>query len=316
MSNFSAGTRRSRLALAQTKYVIDLLRRKNNQIHIDILEINSSGDLDVRPLYTFDKKGIFEKEIDQAVIEGRVDFAVHSAKDVPSELFSELELASVPTRSAYNDVLINREGLQLNMLPSGATVGTSSLRRAVQLIRKRADLKVKPIRGNIETRIQKVKAGQYDAIVLAQAGLERLGLTEHIAERFGVLDFIPAAGQGALALICKKSDVGLLNLLKSVEDSRSRAELEAERSLLSTVEGGCKFPVGVVAAGSRDRDLLTLCTEAFSADGSERISIKESGRIGEARKVGIRAAHRMLDKGVKDFSESWQSALKLWNTTL
>lgn len=310
------GTRRSRLALAQTKFVIDLLRRKNNQIHIDTLEINSSGDLDARPLYTFDRKGIFEKEIDQAVIEGKVNFAVHSAKDVPSNLFSELELASVPTRSAYNDVLINREGLQLHMLPSGATVGTSSLRRAVQLMRKRPDLQVKPIRGNIETRIQKVEAGQYDAIILAQAGLERLRMTEHIAERFGVLDFIPAAGQGALALICKRSDFDLLNLLKSVEDSRSRAELEAERNLLSVVEGGCKFPVGAMAAASRDKDLLTLCTEAFPADGSERISIKESGRIAEARNVGIRAGHRLLDKGIKDFSESWESALKLWNDPL
>jgi len=167
MRNYTVGTRRSRLALLQTRSVVDLLTRSKRQTRINILEINSSGDLDVRPLYTFDRKGIFEKEIDQAVIDGYADFAVHSAKDVPTELFSDLTLASVPTRSATNDVLIHSKGLKLNELPSGAVIGTSSLRRAVQLLRMRPELKVKPIRGNIETRIRKVETGVYDAVVLA-----------------------------------------------------------------------------------------------------------------------------------------------------
>ncbi len=313
MRNYTVGTRHSRLALEQTKSVVDLLMRTKRQIYINILRINSSGDLDVRPLYTFDRKGIFEKEIDQAVIDRYADFAVHSAKDVPTELFSDLTLASVPTRSAVNDVLIHRNGLKLNELPSGAMVGTSSLRRAVQLLRMKPELKVKPIRGNIETRIRKVETGPYDAIVLAQAGLDRLGLTKYITERFNVTDFVPAAGQGALALICRRDRSDLINLLKLVEDPLSRAELEAERNLLSVVEGGCKFPVGVVALSTKKPNLLILNAKVFSADGSDQIFITEKGRIEEARNIGIKAGQRLLDEGVKDFSESWELALKNWN---
>jgi len=316
MVNYTVGTRRSRLALLQTKSVVDLLTRSKRQTQINILEINSSGDLDVRPLYTFDRKGIFEKEIDQTVIDGYADFAVHSAKDVPTELFSDLTLASVPTRSATNDVLIHSKGLKLNELPSGAVVGTSSLRRAVQLLRMRPELKVKPIRGNIETRIRKVETGMYDAIVLAQAGLDRLGLTKYITERFDIMNFVPAAGQGALALICRKDRMDLLDLLKLVEDPRSRAELEAERNLLSVVEGGCRFPVGVVTLSAKDSNRLTLFVKVFSADGSDQIIVTESGRIEEARNIGLKAGQRLLDEGVKDFSQSWELALKNWNDLL
>jgi hydroxymethylbilane synthase len=313
LRKFTVGTRRSRLALEQTKSVVDMIIRKNSQVHIDILKINSSGDLDVRPLYTFDKKGIFEKEIDQAVIDGRADFAVHSAKDVPTELFAELELASVPTRSLTNDVLINCKGLKFNELAPRSVIGTSSLRRAVQLLRMRPELKVIPIRGNIETRIKKVESGLYDAIVLAQAGLERLGLTKYVTEQFDVRDFMPAVGQGALALVCKNSDADILKLLKSVEDPRSRAELEAERNLLSVVEGGCKLPVGAAAVSSEDSKTLTLVTKAFPADGSEEIFVTESGATVDAKDVGIRAGYRLLEKGVKDFSRGWEMALKEWN---
>lgn len=313
MRNYTIGTRHSRLAIEQTETVVNSLKRIRRQTHINILKISSSGDLDVRPLYTFDSKGIFEKEIDQAVINGSADFAVHSAKDVPTELFSDLVLASVPTRSAVNDVLIHRNGLKLRDLPTGAVVGTSSLRRAVQLLRMKPDLRVKPIRGNIETRIKKVEVGAYDAIVLAQAGLDRLRLTEYITERFDVIDFVPAAGQGALALVCRRNRPDLLSFLKLIEDPRSRAELEAERNLLSVVEGGCKFPVGVVALSSDRPNLLTLNAKVFSADGSDQIFVTEKGRIEEARSVGIKAGQRLLDNGVKDFSQGWESALMKWN---
>lgn len=313
MRNYTIGTRHSRLALEQTEVVVNSLRRVRRQTHINILKINSSGDLDVRPLYTFDNRGIFEKEIDQAVINGSADFAVHSAKDVPTELFSDLVLASVPTRSAVNDVLIHRNGLKLKELPTGAVVGTSSLRRAVQILRMKPDLRVKPIRGNIETRIKKVEVGAYDAIVLAQAGLDRLRLTEYITERFNVIDFIPAAGQGALALVCRRNRPDLISFLKLIEDPRSRAELEAERNLLSVVEGGCKFPVGVVALSSDRPNFLTLNAKVFSADGSDQIFVTEKGRIEEARSVGIKAGQRLLDNGVKDFSQGWESALIKWN---
>ena len=313
MRNYTVGTRHSRLALEQTETVVNSLMKIRRQTHINILKINSSGDLDVRPLYTFDSKGIFEKEIDQAVINGSADFAVHSAKDIPTELFSDLVLASVPIRSAVNDVLIHRNGLKLRELPNGAVVGTSSLRRAVQLLRMRPDLRVKPIRGNIETRIKKVEVGAYDAIVLAQAGLDRLRLTGYITEQFDVINFVPAAGQGALAIVCRRDRPDLLSFLKLIEDPRSRAELEAERNLLSVVEGGCKFPVGVVALSSKRPNLLTLNAKVFSADGSDQIFVTEKGRIEEARSIGIKAGQRLLDKGVKDFSQGWESALMKWN---
>ena len=313
MRNYTVGTRHSRLALEQTETVVNSLMKIRRQTHINILKINSSGDLYDRPHYTFDSKGIFDKEIDQAVINGSADFAVHSAKDIPTELFSDLVLASVPIRSSVNDVLIHRNGLKLRELPNGAVVGTSSLRRAVQLLRMRPDLRVKPIRGNIETRIKKVEVGAYDAIVLAQAGLDRLRLTGYITERFDVINFVPAAGQGALALVCRRDRPDLLSFLKLIEDPRSRAELEAERNLLSVVEGGCKFPVGVVALSSKRPNLLTLNAKVFSADGSDQIFVTEKGRIEEARSIGIKAGQRLLDKGVKDFSQGWESALMKWN---
>jgi hydroxymethylbilane synthase len=180
----------------------------------------------------------------------------------------------------------------------------------------RPELTVKPIRGNIETRIKKVEAGAYDAIILAQAGLDRLGIARYITERFDVHDFVPAAGQGALALVCRRDNLDLLNLLKSIENPLSRAELEAERALLSKVEGGCKFPVGVVASSTRSPNVLTLVARVFSADGSDQISIKEEGRIEQAKNLGFKAGQRLLDEGVKDFSQSWESALKNWNNPL
>lgn len=314
MRSYTVATRRSRLALEQTKAVVGLLMRRKSQTYVNILKITSSGDLDARPLYSFERKGIFEKEIDQAVIDGHADFAVHSAKDVPTELFSDLSLASVPHRSAVNDVLIHRSGLKLNELPSGTVVGTSSLRRAVQLLRIKSELIVKPIRGNIDTRIKKVESGEYDAIILAEAGLDRLGLTKHITERFDLMDFVPAAGQGALALICRKEREDVVDLLKLAEDPLSRAELEAERSVLSIVEGGCKFPVGVVALSPNNANILTLIARVFSADGSDQISVVEKGRIEEARTIGLRAGQKLIDKGVEDFSQSWQSALRNWDS--
>lgn len=314
MGNYTVATRRSRLALEQTKAVVSLLMRNRRETFINILKITSSGDVDARPLYSFERKGIFEKEVDQAVIDGHADFAVHSAKDVPTELFSDLFLASVPHRSAANDVLIHRNGLKLNELPSGTVVGTSSLRRAVQLLRIRSGLIVKPIRGNIETRIKKVETGEYDAIILAEAGLDRLGLTRYITERFDLINFVPAAGQGALALICRRDRGDVLDLLKLAEDPLSRAELEAERSVLSVVEGGCKFPVGVVALSTNNANVLTLIAKVFSADGSDQISIAEKGQIEEARTIGIRAGQKLLDEGVEDFSQSWESALRNWNS--
>src|SRR5215472_973437 len=179
---YKVGTRGSRLAIAQTEIVLSILREKTS-IDYEIVTINTTGDIDKRPIFTIDEKGIFEKEINQAVISGQVDFAVHSLKDIPSDLSDKLIVASIPKRASPNDVLVSKGNQKLADLSRNSKVGTSSLRRAIQVTKLRPDLHVKPIRGNVETRISRTVDGEYDAAVLAEAGLTRLGMEDVIAER-------------------------------------------------------------------------------------------------------------------------------------
>ncbi|MGI0082285.1 MAG: hydroxymethylbilane synthase, partial [Nitrosopumilaceae archaeon] len=235
---YKIGTRGSLLSLAQTNWVISELKKKSPQTEFEIITIKTKGDTDARPLFSINQKGIFEKEIDKAVAEQKVDFAVHSLKDVPSELPDDLTLACIPVREAANDVFISKDGQTLATIKKGAIVGTSSLRRAVQVSRIRPDLIVKPIRGNIETRIKKIDEGKYDAVVLAQAGLARLGLDVKF-ERLSTNDFPPSPGQGAIAIVSRKDNYELIELLKKIEDPASRYAVEAERSLSIFVDSGC-----------------------------------------------------------------------------
>ncbi|MEK6877501.1 MAG: hydroxymethylbilane synthase, partial [Thermoproteota archaeon] len=173
---YKIGTRGSLLSLAQTNWVISELKKRSPETEFEIVTIKTKGDTDARPLFTINQKGIFEKEIDRAVVEKKVDFAVHSLKDVPSELSDDLVLACIPKRESANDIFISKDGSTLQTIKKGSKIGTSSLRRAIQVSRIRPDLIVKPIRGNIETRIRKIDQGEFDAVVLAQAGITRLGL--------------------------------------------------------------------------------------------------------------------------------------------
>ncbi|MER3408140.1 MAG: hydroxymethylbilane synthase, partial [Nitrososphaera sp.] len=266
---FRVGTRGSRLALAQTELALAALRRASPGARFEIVTISTRGDVDRRPLFTMDEKGIFEKEVNEAVRNGQVDFAVHSLKDVPSDMSADLVVACIPRRARPNDVLVvNDKNRRLEELAAGSVVGTSSLRRAVQLMRARPDLKVKPIRGNVETRVKKVIAGEYDAIVLAEAGLSRIGMKDVIVQRFAVRDFVPAPGQGAIAIVCRRDDKKTMAMLRRIEDPRSRAEITAERALIEKVEGGCRFPLGAVAVTAAGGERLTLYASVFSADGS------------------------------------------------
>ncbi|HYZ65825.1 MAG TPA: hydroxymethylbilane synthase, partial [Nitrososphaeraceae archaeon] len=203
LKQLTVGTRGSKLAITQTEIVVRALRRLFPSIHFSVVTIKTKGDVDKRPLFTIDRKGIFEKEINDAVITNNIDFAVHSLKDIPSDLPGVLTIASIPKRSKPNDVLVSYKKIRLKRLRPGAVIGTSSLRRAIQLIRLRSDLDVRPIRGNVETRIGKTATGEYDGIILAEAGLIRLGLENSIAQRFSLRDFVPAPGQGSLAVICR-----------------------------------------------------------------------------------------------------------------
>jgi hydroxymethylbilane synthase len=305
------GTRGSRLALAQTGIAIAALKKANPGAKFEIVTISTKGDVDRRPLFTMDEKGIFEKEVNEAVKKGKVDFAVHSLKDVPSDMAEELMVACIPRRARPNDVLVNDKGQKLAELPAGAVVGTSSLRRAVQLARARPDLKVKPIRGNVETRVKKVIAGEYDAIVLAEAGLGRIGMKDVIVERFGVRDFVPAPGQGAIAIVCRRDDKKTMAMLRRIEDPKSRAEISAERALIEKVEGGCRFPLGAVAVTRGDK--LTLYASVFSADGSKNIKVARTGSVAGAEKLGSRVADVLLKQGAGELAEGWREAVEEWN---
>jgi hydroxymethylbilane synthase len=314
MKAIRVGTRGSRLAIAQTEIALAALRKANPGVRFEVVTISTKGDVDKRPLFTMDKKGIFEKEVNEAVKKGEVDFAVHSLKDIPSDLSEELAVACIPKRASPNDVLVNDKDQKLKELAPGSTVGTSSLRRAVQLAKYRPDLNVRPIRGNIETRVKKVISGEYDAVVLAEAGLTRIGMKDVIVERFGVRDFVPAPGQGAIAIVCRHDNKAVLGMLRKIEDPRSRAEVLAERALIKKVEGGCRFPLGAVAVTKGDR--ITLYVSVFSADGSRNIKVKRVGKASEPEKLGSKVADMLIKQGAMEMAEGWRRAVEEWNKKL
>ena len=316
MAKLRVGTRSSMLAVKQTQLVVGALLKLNPSMEFELVKINTRGDLEKRPLFTMDEKGIFEKEVDQSVIQGEVDFAVHSLKDVPSELSKELIIASIPKRARPNDVLVGTHKLHLKDLPTGSVVGTSSLRRAIQVMRKRRDLNVRPIRGNVETRIGKSRGGEYDAIILAEAGLDRLSLQTNISERFSIRTFVPAPGQGTIAIICRSEDLGLIRTLKKIEDYDSRHQAAAERSLIKKIHGGCKFPVGAIAIPGPKTGELSLYASVFSSDGSMNIKMKETGLVGQASEIGTRLANRLNSVGVERLATEWRKAIKQWNMRL
>jgi hydroxymethylbilane synthase len=315
MIKYFVGTRPSRLAIAQTEIALSALK-KATSLEFKVVTISTKGDTDKRPLFTIDEKGIFEKEVNDAVMSGQVDFAVHSLKDIPSDLSDKLIVASIPKRASPNDILVSKGNLKLADLPCHSTVGTSSLRRAVQVIRLRPDLRIKPIRGNVETRISKTVDGEYDASVLAEAGLTRLGMKDVIAERFDVIDFLPAPGQGALAFVCRKDNKGLIKMLKTAEDPRSKIEADAERALVARLESGCRFPVAAVAVCKRLQHPFTLYASIFSSDGSMHIRVKKRGNPLYPGVVGTELAELLIRKGARILAQEWRGAIDKWNNDL
>jgi len=308
--NYKLGTRGSSLSIAQTNWVLDELKKTDLSLTFDIEKITTKGDTDTRPLFAMEQKGIFEKEIDRAVAEKQVDFAVHSMKDVPSTLDPSLTIACVPQRESVNDVLITNDGYSLDSIPSGYVIGSSSLRRAVQISRKRPDIIVKPLRGNIETRINKVIDKKIDGIVLAQAGISRLGVeTKHTI--LSKDEFLPSPGQGALAIVCRSDDTETIEMLKKIEDRNSRIEIEAERSLSEHIDSGCRFPVGAYA--SIKSDSLILKVGVYSMDGKKSILIEESGTINEPFDLGKKIGNELKSQGVSEIASNWREKLEEWN---
>lgn len=307
---YVVGARGSQLSVAQTNWVISELKKVNPDCEYEIKPITTKGDTDTRPLFTIDQKGIFEKEIDRAVVQKEVDFAVHSLKDVPSELDDNLILASIPKRETVNDVFISSDDSTLDGIKEGSVIGTSSLRRAVQVSRKRPDVIVKPIRGNIETRIKKVSGENYDAIVLAQAGISRLGMDVKYTA-LSIEDFSPSPGQGAIAIVARADDTKTISMLKKIEDADSRLEIEAERSLSDYVDSGCRFPLGAYAK-SNGSD-MTLTVSAFSVDGKQSLLVNKIGKKNDPASLGKSAGEELHVKGVNDLALNWREKVEEWN---
>ena len=304
------GARGSQLSIAQTNWVIDQLKKVHQDLEFEIKPIKTQGDTDTRPLFTIDQKGIFEKEIDRAVAQKEIDFAVHSLKDVPSQLDENLVLACIPKREMVNDVFISSDDSTLETIKAGAVIGTSSLRRAVQISRKRPDVIVKPIRGNIETRIRKVSGENYDAIVLAKAGITRLGIDVSFTE-LSIEDFSPSPGQGALAIVSRKNDENTIQMLKKIEDANSRIEIEAERALSDFVDSGCRFPLGAYAKSNGEE--LSLQVSAFSVDGKKSLHVNKTGRKNDPYSLGKSVGEELREKGVNDLALNWREKVEEWN---
>lgn len=282
-------------------------------MNCDIIRIKSMGDIKRNKfLFSVNEKGIFEKEVDRAVLEERADFAVHSIKDIPTELDGDLIIASILKRESPNDVLIGKSRMKLEQLPKNSRVGTSSLRRAVQIKRKNPDVTVIPIRGNVESRVKKCINGPFDALVLAEAGLKRLELSDQIIQRFSYQEFVPAPGQGAIGIVCRKDNKKVLGVLQKIEDKSTRYAIDAERSLIQYLNAGCRFPVGAIAIPNLRTKRITLHASVFSADGSQSINLKKSDVISNAVKVGKEVANDLLSRGAGDFAHEWREALEKW----
>jgi hydroxymethylbilane synthase len=322
---FRVGTRKSALALWQTKWVVECLRKINPEYDFEICTFQTQGDeiLDVA-LSKIGDKGLFTKELEQALLSEEIDFAVHSLKDMPSTMPEGLCLGAICKREKVEDVLVSR-GVSFADLPRGAKVGTSSLRRSAQLLAARPDLRISPLRGNVETRLRKLDTEGYDAIVLAAAGIIRLELQSHVTEYLSPDICLPAVGQGAVTVECRSGDQRVLKVLEGIDDFGTRLETTAERSLMRELEGGCQVPLAALAmyqVSSQvntqecseeytevntevNTEVYTLTIDALVAqlDGKEIIRTQRT-MVGSdtqsARELGILAAQDLRKKGADE----------------
>ena len=286
------GSRGSQLALWQANHVSEQLRARGHEVKLEI--IRTTGDkITHLALAPSGVKGLFTKEIEEALAENRVDLAVHSLKDLPTEISEGFEVAAVPQREDASDALCSARYGSLDELPQGGHVGTSSLRRQAQLKALRPDLAVHPLRGNVDTRLLKLESGEFDAIVLATAGLRRLGRTEWLRQILPASVMCPAAGQGALAIEIRKRDKALSDALAFLDDAVARSETECERTLLKELGGGCQVPIGAHAQFSDGR----LELEAVVADPQGTLLLRESVSGRNALEVGRLAAENLLRRG-------------------
>jgi hydroxymethylbilane synthase len=299
MTAIRLGTRASALALAQSRLVADRLRSQVSD-YVVLVEITSEGDRDHSPLAQIGGTGVFVSALRDALVAGEIDVAVHSLKDLPTARTPDLRLAAIPEREDPRDVVVARDGLELAELPGGSVVGTGSPRRAAQIRALGLGFRVDPIRGNVDTRIRLVQQRRVDAVVLARAGLSRLGRLHEVTETLDPLLMLPAPGQGALAVECRASDAPLIAGLSALDHPGTRSAVTAERSLLAALEAGCTAPVGAlaqIAPGDAGEELWLQAVVA-ATDGSRIVRMSITGAPGEASELGQKLAQDMLAEGV------------------
>ncbi|WP_372727199.1 hydroxymethylbilane synthase [Nocardioides sp.] len=297
------GTRRSLLATTQAGTVADLITEVLGRA-TELVEVTTEGDRSQSagtPLATVGGTGVFVGALRDALLRGEVDVAVHSLKDLPTYPHPGVTLVAVPRREDPRDAIVARDGLTLGELPVGSRVGTGSPRRVAQLHALGLGLEISGIRGNVDTRIGKVHSGEFDAVVLARAGLARIGRLDDASEVLDPLQMLPAPGQGALAIECRADDAELIAELVGLEDAHTRAAVEAERAVLATLEGGCSAPIGALAdvVEGDDGDELWVRAVALSHDGSLSVRMSATGAVSDAVGVGTRLANEMLADGAE-----------------
>jgi hydroxymethylbilane synthase len=299
MSALRLGTRGSALAMTQSRHVANAVRAATGR-EVELVEVVTVGDRSTAPVHRLGV-GVFVSALRDALVAGEIDFAVHSYKDLPSAGYPGLHIAAVPTREDPRDALVSRDGRTLAELPAGATVGTGALRRIAQLHALGRQLTVVPIRGNVDTRLRRVLGPEadLDAVVLARAGLARLGRTDEITETLDPMLMLPAPAQGALAVECRMDDWELVELLSALDDPASRATITAERAFLATLEAGCSAPVAALAvvAEGDDGDEIYLRGAVISPDGDQDLRLSRTGTLADAAEIGKALAADLLDLG-------------------
>lgn len=299
------GTRASQLATTQSGHVADMVRAALGR-EVVLVEITTEGDLSTAPLASLGGTGVFVSAVREALLRDEVDLVVHSLKDLPTAPAEGIALAAVPVREDPRDAVVARDGLTLGELPAGSRVGTGSPRRASQLAALGLGLEITGIRGNVETRIGKVTSGELDAVLLARAGLARLGRVGDATEVLDPLQMLPAPGQGALAVECRSDDTDLVEALRVLDDPHTRAAVSAERAVLATLEAGCSAPLGALAevVEGEDGEELWIRAVALSHDGGLSVRMSATGPVDDAVATGNRLASDMLAEGAKDLIEA------------
>lgn len=300
---FKIGTRGSKLALAQSEWIKEKIEERHTDVRVELVMIKTTGDkiLD-SPLSKIGGKGLFVKEIEEALLNKHIHMAVHSMKDVPAELPDELMLCSFPEREDPRDAFISLKDKSIENLPQGSTVGTSSLRRSAQLLHMRSDLDIIALRGNVDTRLRKLESRDVRAIILAAAGLKRLGLADRITSIIPSEQVLPAIGQGALGLEVRRDDHETISLLDFLNHEPTEITVCAERAFLKKLEGGCQVPIAAFAV--LNANIVHLRGMVAELDGSRIIRDEISGNTHQAEEIGINLAKRLLDAGAGDILSS------------